>query len=369
MLNAIICFSHLRWNFTFQRPNHLMSRFAKERRVFYVEEPVFDGDETKMIARHVSLNLTVCTPHLPDTDVGRSEKELSQLITRYFSPIVKDPLLWFYTPMALPWAEGLQASVTIYDCMDELSLFLGAPKALLIREQALMARADLVFTGGQSLYEAKRGKHPNVHAFPSSVDAEHFGAQNANASEPDDQKQIGAPRIGFFGVIDERMDLNLLSKVAVARPQYNFVLVGPVVKIDDASLPRADNVHYLGAKPYAELPKYLHGWDVAMMPFALNEATRFISPTKTLEYMAGGKPIVSTAVRDVVAPYGERGLVRIADSETFATAIDDALQERATDRLHAFTEVLQGTSWDQTWRQMSVLVGACERSTASKGVN
>jgi glycosyltransferase involved in cell wall biosynthesis len=367
MFNTLICFCHLRWNFTFQRPNHLMSRFANDRRVFYVEEPVYGGDSAVMLTRNVDENLTVCTPQLPDTDAGRMERALTELITQYFAPKVTRPVLWFYTPMALPWADGLHASVTVYDCMDELSMFLGAPKALLIREQALMARANLVFTGGHSLYEAKKDKHPNIHAFPSSVDAEHFATPTGQ--DPADQQAIASPRIGFFGVIDERMDLDLLSRVAAERPQYQFVLVGPVVKIDEASLPRRDNIHYLGAKTYSELPEYLQGWDVAMMPFALNDATRFISPTKTLEYMAGGKPIVSTAVRDVVVPYGERGLVRIADQTTFATAIDEALNEQATERLSAFRDVLRGTSWDQTWRKMSVLVGACEQSTASKGVN
>ncbi len=354
---TIVCFSHLRWNFTFQRPNHLMSRFASERRVYYVEEPIFDGESRSMVTQEVAPGLTVCTPHMPDTGQGHSEKELTRLITDFFAERASDPVLWFYTPMALPWADGLRSSLIVYDCMDELSMFLGAPKALLIREQALMARADLVFTGGHSLYEAKKGKHPHVYPFPSSVDADHFSPRSPNnAEQPDDQKDVPRPRVGFFGVVDERMDLKLLARVAAQRPQYHFVVIGPVVKIDQASLPRASNIHYLGPKPYTELPKYLRGWDVAMMPFALNDATRFISPTKTLEYMAGCKPIVSTAVRDVVLPYGERGLVHIGDRDSFASAIDDALADRSADRLAAFKDVLRQTSWDRTWGEMSALM-------------
>lgn len=382
MKNTIVCFSHLRWNFTFQRPNHLMSHFARERRVFYIEEPVFDADSPNMKVEQLSETLSICVPHLPDTDEWRSEAPLARLITEFLMQHdVGRPVLWFYTPMALPLADGLRASAVVYDCMDELSLFLGAPPELLERERSLMDRADLVFTGGYSLYEAKRSRHHAVFPFPSSVDVEHFSmAGRPREAEPEDQSRIPRPRLGFFGVIDERMDLELVQKLAIQRPEYQLVMIGPVVKISEDELPRLPNIHYLGPKGYAQLPVYLSGWDVALMPFALNDATRFISPTKTLEYIAGGKPVVSTAVRDVVLPYGQKGIVRIADRDTFPAAVDDALAEQPTAlRRSAFHDVVRNTSWEKTWSEMSSLLESLERnglqaqkhvgvSNANKGV-
>lgn len=372
MKSTVVCFSHLRWAFTFQRPNHLMSRFSDERRVFYIEEPVFDSP-VPAVSKEDVCGVTVCVPHLPDTNEGRSEALLTRLIADFLAEHgVVRPVLWFYTPMALPLADGIPASLVVYDCMDELSMFDGAPPELLARERALMDRADLVFTGGHSLYEAKRSRHPLVYAFPSSVDVGHFSpASQLSTKEPVDQRHIPRARVGFFGVIDERMDVDLLSTLAKQRPQYQFVLIGPVVKISEHVLPRAPNIHYLGPRTYAELPAYLSGWDVAMMPFALNDATRFISPTKTLEYIAGGKPVVSTAVRDVVVPYGQSGIVRIADRETFASAIDAALADQPSARLEQmYHDVLSRTSWEKTWKAMSALMDPLERDAhASRHVS
>jgi UDP-galactopyranose mutase len=243
--------------------------------------------------------------------------------------------------------------------MDELSAFAGAPARLRELEAALFGTADVVFTGGQSLYEAKRSCHENVHAFPSSVDVAHFQqARSPRAgAEPEDQASIGHPRIGFFGVIDERMDYALLAGVAAARAAWQLVLIGPTAKVDPAALPRAGNIHYLGPKPYAQLPAYLAGWDVAMLPFARNEATRFISPTKTPEYLAAGKPVVSTSIRDVVRPYGQQGLARIADTVgEFVSAVEAALREAPAERLRAADAFLTHTSWDGTWARMAQLI-------------
>ncbi|HEU5077056.1 MAG TPA: glycosyltransferase [Polyangiaceae bacterium] len=368
----LVCLCHLRWAFTFQRPNHLMVRFARERPVYYVEEPVFethDGFESgpHLRTREVMPNLWVCTPHLPAPPEAQArvnpEETVADLLERFAADRgIEQPALWYYTPMALPLGERLNPSVVVYDCMDELTLFLGAPKELVERERALLSRADLVFTGGHSLYRAKRAHHRSVHAFPSSVDVEHFRAPaGGTASEPADQQGIPHPRIGFFGVIDERMDLELLRDAAVARPNYQFVLIGPVVKISDSALPRLPNIHYLGSKQYAELPAYLHGWDVAIMPFALNDATRFISPTKTLEYLAAEKPVVSTAIADVVVPYGERGQVTIADRDSFPAALDAALAQTPEDTRARATQALEGTSWDGTWAKMAQLIREVEQ--------
>jgi glycosyltransferase involved in cell wall biosynthesis len=364
-IGDVLCLSHLRWGFVYQRPNHLMSRCARDRRVFFVEEPVLGAPRPRLEVSRLENGLHVVVPHVPHGPSEVVESMLRDLIDGLtVRARIEHPLLWFYTPMALAWMHHPrgQASVIVYDCMDELSHFDGAPAALLDRERDLFSVADVVFTGGQSLYEAKRTRHPRVHAFPSSVDASHFGASGA-APEPADQAAIPHPRLGFFGVIDERMDLRLLRELAAARPDLQIVMIGPIAKIDRARLPRAKSLHWLGQRAYAQLPGYLAGWDVAIMPFSRNAATKFISPTKTLEYLAAGKRVVSTSIRDVVRPYGEEGLVAIADTPAaFAAAVDAALAERGTPAEAAWRAAseaqLASTSWDKTWARMWALVRA-----------
>ncbi|MBS1817673.1 MAG: glycosyltransferase family 1 protein [Acidobacteria bacterium] len=352
----LVCISHLRWDFVFQRPQHLLTRAARERRVYYIEEPIrTETGDPHVVARTVSPTLTIAVPHIP-ADRCRSEcvqlqaDLLEQFLERQG---VTDYTLWLYTPMALEFTLRLAPTTVVYDCMDELSAFAGAPPELVAFEQDLFSRADVVFTGGHTLYEAKRSKHPNVHSFPSSVEVEHFRRARQCASEPQDQQALPRPRIGFYGVIDERMDYDLLAGVASARPDWQLVLIGPTAKVNPADLPKAANIHYLGGRTYGELPDYIGGWDVAMLPFARNESTRFISPTKTPEYLAGGLPVVSTSIRDVVRPYGELGLAHIADTPAdFVAAVERAL---ACDRLAhcaAADEYLQHLSWDRTWTAM-----------------
>jgi UDP-galactopyranose mutase len=277
-------------------------------------------------------------------------------------------VLWYYTPMALPFTRHLRPVAVVYDCMDELSAFAGAPPELRQREVELMKRADLVLTGGQSLYEAKRHLHRQVYPFPSSVDAPHFARARQPQPDPADQARIPHPRIGFFGVIDERFDVDLVRGVAALRPDWHFVLLGPVVKIDPRTLPQAPNLHYLGSKPYTELPSYLSGWDVAMLPFARNESTRFISPTKTPEYLAAGRPVVSTSIRDVVRPYGQEGLARIADDAAeFVAAIEASLAEDAAIRRVRADAFLSQMSWDLTWSRMRQLVDGVVRVKLASG--
>jgi UDP-galactopyranose mutase len=290
-------------------------------------------------------------PHLsPDEEIECQRRLLLEAVRDH---VDDEYVLWYYTPMAIPFTDGLTPAAVVYDCMDELSAFAGAPPGLKRFEEQLFARADLVFTGGASLYEAKRASHPRVMVFPSSVDVAHFGRARIAKTDPRDQSAIPAPRIGYCGVIDERIDYELLKGVAAARPDWHLVLVGPTAKIDPASMPRAANLHYLGGKDYAALPAYLGGWDVAMLPFARNEATRFISPTKTPEYLAAGLPVVSTSIRDVVRPYGQQGLVRIADTvEEFVAAIGACLKEEPMPRQGAADAFLAHMSWDSTWAQM-----------------
>jgi UDP-galactopyranose mutase len=343
----------------------LLSRAALGRRVWYVEEPVFGAAVPRLETVDVGPRLSVVTPHLPEglDEHGVQLAQQALMAAWWRTREFDSPLLWYYTPMAWAFTSTLPAGVVVYDCMDELSLFRGAPPTLRLYEQQLLARADLVFTGGRSLYEAKKRQHRSVHAFPSSVDTPHFAAARQwDGARPADQEGIPRPRIGFFGVIDERLDIDLLRELAAARPSYHFVLLGPVAKIDPAALPSASNLHYLGMKTYAELPSYLAGWDVAMLPFARNDATRFISPTKTPEYLAAGCPVVSTSIADVVQPYGVEGLARIADDPaTFAAAIDEALAEEP-DRLARVDAFLSTMSWDKTWQDMQALLVAAASS-------
>jgi hypothetical protein len=292
-------------------------------------------------------------PHLPvGLDSFQANDAQRKLLDEYLA--IQAPtqlLLWYFTPMSLDFTAHLEGRVTIFDCMDELSAFKGAPKELVEKERQLMLRADVVFTGGYSLWEAKRKLHANVHPIPSSVDLNHFGTAHQPLPQPQDQVGIAHPRLGFFGVIDERFDIALVSELACSRPQWQIILIGPVVKIDPAVLPRYPNIHYLGSKDYSQLPAYLAGWDVALMPFALNDSTRFISPTKTPEYLAGGCPVVSSPIADVVRVYGDSGVVKIAASvEEFIDAIESILAD--DDDLAAFAQrvavVLDGMSWDKT---------------------
>ena len=358
----VVCLSHLRWDFVYQRPQHLLSRFARTRRVFFIEEPLpLTGGSPRLDVSSRQDGLQVVVPRLPaDLPPLEADRMAAELLRGLFDrAAIQDFVLWYYTPMALGATEGLPpALATVYDCMDELSAFRGAPPELLLRQAELLQRADLVFTGGPSLYEAKRRQHGAVHLFPSSVDVEHFAVARQLLADPADQASLPRPRLGFFGVLDERLDTALLAAVAELRPEWQLVLVGPLAKIEPSALPRRANIHYLGQKSYAELPRYLSGWDVALLPFARNAATRFISPTKTPEYLAAGCPVVSTSIADVVRPYGERGLVRIADEpEAFVSAVQSALVEEPGRRRARADAFLAGASWERTWSEMGALVG------------
>ena len=359
-MKDLICLSHLRWDFVFQRPQHLMARAARDRRVFFVEEPVPADGEPRLEERDAAEGVRVCVPHLPDTNLAAAEvvREIGRLLEDLREREgIEDPVFWHYTPMYGPVSEAIGASAIVYDCMDELSAFRFAPPELLRREEDLLRRADLVFTGGRSLYEAKRDRHPRTYLFPSSVDVEHWKQARGSLPEPPDLVGIPHPRLGYIGVIDERMDIELLAAVAAARPDWQWLLLGPVVKIDPATLPQLPNVHALGMKRYEELPGYLAHWDVALMPFAMNESTRFISPTKTPEYLAAGLPVVSTPIRDVVHTYGEPGLVEIANgADEFVLACERALRDRDQNRQAKADALLDTMSWDATWRQMDGLI-------------
>lgn len=361
-IRDIICFSHLRWDFVYQRPQHLLTRWAKEARVFYFEEPVFGNFETnylKIVKGSNTPNITIVTPHINrDLDEKEIYKYLSESVDNLIiTNNIYDYLLWYITPMAMPFSGNLKPKMVVYDCMDELSSFKGAHPNMIKNESLLMEFADVVFTGGQNLYEYKKNKHQNIHPFPSSIDQKHFES-GIGSKEPFDQAEIHNPKVGFYGVIDERLDIELLDGLANKLPDFQFIMIGPVVKINPAILPKQTNIHYLGQKSYSQLPAYLAYWDVAFLPFAKNDSTRFISPTKTPEYLCAGKPVVSSSIRDVVIPYGEMGLVHIADNVTdFAHAIGKALlQKEDIIWQHKVKNFLKSNSWDLTWSNMKNVI-------------
>ena len=356
---VLLCLSHLAWDLVFQRPHHLMSRAVHSYRVVFFEEAL-EADDGR-IALHTRTSpegVLIAAPLLPlGLDEAQTAAAKRDLLDGLLADVGEPTVLWFYTPMALAFAGHLRAPATVFDSMDELSKFKGAPPGLLAFEQRLLDRADVVFTGGRSLHAAKRTRHRNVILEPSSIDAAHFARARAGLPEPADQADLPHPRIGYAGVIDERLDLDLVMAVAARRPDWSVVMIGPVQKIDVATLPRAPNLHWLNLKPYSALPGYMAGWDVATMPFALNDATRYISPTKTPEYLAAGLPVVSSPVADVVHDWGD--VVEIADdAEAFVAAVSRVLARPRGEWLARVDQRLAEMSWDATWARMASQVVA-----------
>ena len=365
----LVCFSHLRWNFVWQRPQHLLSRAAAGFDVVFIEEPVLEAGATAGLGRErVGPAIEVLVPIL---DPGQADAQTAILQGLIAEELGTRPhasrIFWYYTPAALAFTSDLARDLTLYDNMDELSAFRGAAASLIAQEKALFARADLVFTGGRSLYEAKRDAHSDIHCFPSSVDTAHFQrARQGGVPDPADQAAIPHPRLGFFGVVDERFDADFLAAIADLRPEWQFIILGPVVKIDPAGLPKRPNIHWLGPKSYADLPDYLAHWDLGLMPFALNASTRFISPTKTPEFLAAGLPVVSTPIVDVVRSYGAPGLVEIAETPIQAVGAAEALLARPRGPwLARVDQRLAESSWDRTWAEMEARIRAGLRRPAA----
>jgi glycosyltransferase involved in cell wall biosynthesis len=369
----LVVFSHLRWDFVYQRPQHVMSRLAAYRPVLFVEEPIVSAGKLALEVEAVAPGVRVARPVVPveGTSFGPAQETAltSLLRARLAADEWKRVVAWLYTPMAVRFAKSLHPEAIIYDCMDDLSGFLGAPEDLLSKDRELLAAADAVMTGGPSLWKLKSERHAYVHCFPSSVDVEHFRTAS-DIEEPQDQARIARPRLGYCGVIDERMDLDIIAAMSSAHPEWQIVMVGPVVKIDPATLPQAPNIHYLGRKDYSELPAHLAGWDVALIPFARNSATKYVSPTKILEYMAADRVIVSTPITDVAEPYGD--IVFLGETpEEFVRACEAALAcsdiEQATRRARA-RRVLSRTSWDDTARRMDEIIQMVTTEAPSPGL-
>jgi glycosyltransferase involved in cell wall biosynthesis len=356
----IVCLSLLQWDFAGQRAQRLMSRSARERRVFFVEEPVFGATVPGLDIRRNDCGVFVVTPHLcegsDDAEAPATEQALllDELFLEYE---VCDYILWYYTPTALAFTWRLDPLLVVYDCMDELSALDSAKR----REAELLRLADVVFTSRHGLDEAKRRFHHNVHPLPDRVDLEHFRNARREITEPVDQAHIGRPRLGFSGAIDERLDLELLAAIAEARADWQIVMIGPIVEIAPSELPRRPNIHYLGDRMYKDLPAYFSGWDVAVAPFSRGESTRLIAPVETSEYLAAGVPMVSTSIRDVELVYGRRGLVKIADTTDDFVAAAERLMNRQGDCdydawLDRVDEALVSSACDETWARMMNLI-------------
>ncbi|MCU7613496.1 glycosyltransferase [Chryseobacterium sp. GMJ5] len=355
-MQYLLCFSHLPWNFVYQRPQHLLSRFGKRYEIFYFEEPrEGEADQYEIISQDGISLVHITLSHQQENRNARLQKIIDEILK---SNNIENYLCWYYTPMALEYTSQLSPEYTIYDSMDELSAFRFAPPQLLDLENDLFKKADIVFTGGHTLYQAKKNRHHNIHPFPSSIDKSHFMAARKITTDPEDQKDIPFPRFGFYGVIDERFDIELLREVAIKKPEWQFIMIGPVVKINPADLPASDNIHYLGPKSYSDLPKYISHWDIALVLFALNESTEFISPTKTPEYLAAGLPVISTPIKDVVNPYGVSNLVHIADNaDTFIKLAEQELSTNCRkDWLSKVDRFLENDSWDNTFEKMNTLI-------------
>jgi UDP-galactopyranose mutase len=371
MTQSILVFSHLRWDFVFQRPQQVLTRLAQHYRIFFFEEPVVGSPCQQLQISEPAANVRVCRPHSTIASPGFHDDQipvLQQMLSELFErEQIDDYAVWFYSPMALPLMQDLTPSVVVYDCMDELAAFRNAPRQLLQRENALLKIADIVFTGGPSLYRAKRDRHAHVHCLPSSVDALHFAQAQDRLHDHPLQRSLPQPRLGYFGVIDERLDLELIDALAGARPQWQIVMVGPHAKVDPTTLPRRPNIHYFGQQSYQDLPRFVAGWDVCLQPFALSEATRFISPTKTLEYMAAERPIVSTPITDVVEPYGD--VVYVANgAAAFIEACDRALladPAERSQRIAGMRAALARTSWDKTAEDMRRLIAGATHAHES----
>jgi UDP-galactopyranose mutase len=351
-MTTLVCFSHLRWDFVFQRPQHLMTSMSRKWPVVYWEEPLTEATEPWLELRSVDANVTVAVPHLPENlSPAQTAQAVQTLLDQHFAGHEGGLIRWYYTPMMLEFSRELPAQCTVYDCMDELSAFRFAPPELLGLEAELLEAADLVFTGGYSLYEAKRDRHSAVYPFPSSVDFAHF-SQGRSAAKG--LAAGGEPQLGFYGVIDERMDLELLAAVADARPEWSLEMVGPVVKIDPADLPVRPNISYTGSRNYSELPAIAGAWDVALMPFAINESTRFISPTKTPEYLAAGLPVVSTPIIDVIRHYGNLAGVQIAgEASDFIDACERAISLAREPAGSAWRVEADRAIAEQSWRKVA----------------
>ena len=359
-ITDLICFSHLRWDFVYHRPQHLLTRFATKFRVFYIEDPIFYEGDDKYEVFITKSNVWRVIPMLSKrklrTSIVNRQKFLLNSLFSIFE--IKEYIFWYYNPQALDISNHFSPLKIIYDCVEEISVQKNFTPQLEKLEKELLSKSDLVFTSGINLFNSKRKFNNNIHLFPCSLDKEHFSKARFHLVEPPDQSSIPHPRIGYFGVIDERFDYKLLAEVAKARPHWHFIIIGPVVRIDKSELPQNKNIHYLGGKSYDILPKYLSRWEVAMIPYKNNLTTHFINPAKTPEYLAGGKPVISTSITDIKKSFGDKKLVTIVNTSfQFINGIEHELHgKNKKEWLQKVDVFLNTTSWDKTYSNMLHLI-------------
>ncbi len=354
---TLLCISHLNWDHVWQRPQHLMSRFTQHCRVIYVDPPeIVAGVEQSYLQERGGANrVRVVRPIFPDHLLDTPGHSFRDLWLRFLPTLLDDVgpnfILWVFSPLTdyLVAAAKDRARLVVYDCMDDLASFRDGTEAMRLREAQLLGLVDVVFTGGRSMYEARKDRHAHVHCFPSGVDVEHYRQVESSTTQiPVAVADIPQPRLGYFGVLDERIDWELIAAIAEQCPRWQWLLVGPTVKVKQDDLPTGPNIHYLGQQSYSDLPAFLKSFDIATMPFALNDATRFISPTKTLEYLAGGKDVVSSSVPDVVATY--QHIVTIVDGvDGWIAAVGQLLAASAAERgvrRQQAQSLLESGSWD-----------------------
>ncbi len=352
----IIAICHLSWNWVWQRPQQFLSRLAKNHAVLFVETHCTHTHKsfTRKRAALDHPTVTILEIHLPahrwhdsffiDTERRRI---LQELLVGDFAGAYDDAILWINDPMAVTaYAGQLGERMIVYDCMDELTQFHGAPPMLHQRERELTHRADLIFCGGRKMRDKRLPYNSNTHFYGTGVDCGHFGQALADEQKVDpDIAALSGPVLGYFGVIDERIDYALLASLADANPLWSIAMVGPVAKVDAATLPRRPNLHWLGARPYDRLPAITKGFSVCIMPFALNAATEFINPTKALEYMAAGRPVVSTALDEVKTNFSSSARVAGSHAE-FITMCSGEVNAPDESRIRRGMNLAAENTWE-----------------------
>lgn len=358
----IIALCHLSWDWVWQRPQQFLSRLAKTHPVLFVETYCSDVPQTTVRLRSVDAypNLTICEMHLPASRWndgryidGERRRALRRALSNDLAGRFERAILWFNDPMAVTaFAGHLGESLIVYDCMDELSQFKGAPPTLVERERDLLEVADVVFCGGRKMRDKRLRVNPNSYFYGTGVDCRHFGsAQSATLAVDPEIAELDGPILGYFGVVDERIDYELLATLADADPSWHVVIVGPWTKVDPAEFPRRRNLHWFGARPYAQLPSITKGFTVCLMPFALNEATEYINPTKALEYMAAGRPVISTALDEVKSNFAN--VARIARShEEFVTLCRREVNSPSQTRIARGLKLAAENTWEAILEKM-----------------
>lgn len=370
---SFIVHSHLRWDFVWQRPQQIFSRLAQHYPILFVEDAVTDKEGIGLEITEPHPNIFRVVPRFNTSAFGNDHEAQDSFYEQTLSHLHRalrhhpalrgrfdTPVQWFYSPMSAPFMlNQFDAIKTVYDCMDELANFRYAPANIAERERLLLAKADIVFTGGYQLYQSKSRYHSNVHFYGCGVDVAHFQrARLASTALPTELASLPRPIFGYFGVIDERIDYELLVYLGNAYPSASLIMVGPVVKVDPKSLPRLSNLHWLGQRTYEDLPALVKSFDVCLMPFALNDATRYINPTKTLEYMAAGKPIVSTAIPDVVHNFTP--IVAIAHSAAeYAQAVKRASETPDAQLIQLGIQKADRETWESIVASMQRRIAEC----------